>query len=75
MVRLRTGLIIGALLVASPFVLQARADSATNAVAAWDTDHDGTLDLAEVNKAAAAEFDKLDVDHDGTLDMKELVAG
>jgi len=72
MVRLRTGLIIGALLVASPFVLQARADSATNAVAAWDTDHDGTLDLAEVNKAAAAEFDKLDVDHDGTLDMKEL---
>jgi Ca2+-binding EF-hand superfamily protein len=38
----------------------------------WDTDHDGTLDLNEINKAAEAEFAKLDIDHNGTLDMKEL---
>ena len=47
------------------------ADSTTNVVALWDNDQDGTLDLTEINKAAGAEFDKLDVDHDGTLDMKE----
>jgi Ca2+-binding EF-hand superfamily protein len=43
--------------------------------AAWrtlDTDNDGTLDLAEVKKAASALFAKLDRDHDGTLDKREL---
>jgi Ca2+-binding EF-hand superfamily protein len=72
MVRFGIGLAVGALLMAAPFALEARADSATHAIAAWDSDHDGTLDLNEVNKAADAEFDKLDVDHDGTLGMKEL---
>lgn len=38
----------------------------------FDTDNDGTLDLAEVKKAAAALFAKLDPDHDGTLDVREL---
>jgi EF hand len=37
-----------------------------------DTDNDGTLDLAEVKKAASALFAKLDRDHDGTLDKREL---
>ena len=37
-----------------------------------DTDNDGTLDLAEVKKAASALFAKLDPDHDGTLDAREL---
>jgi hypothetical protein len=55
-------------LVVSP----ARADSVTDFIVKWDPDHDGTLDMAEINKAADALFDKLDVDHDGTLDMKEL---
>lgn len=63
--RLGTGLAVAALLVA-PVGLQARADRATDAIAAFDSDHDGTLDRAEVNKAAAAEFDKLDGDHDGS---------
>jgi hypothetical protein len=72
MVRFGTGFTVVALLVAAPFALQARADSATHAISAWDSDHDRTLDLTEVNKAAAAEFDKLDIDHDGTLSMKEL---
>ena len=43
-----------------------------NAVKMFDTDNDGTLDLAEVKKAAAALFAKLDPDHDGTLDAREL---
>jgi Ca2+-binding EF-hand superfamily protein len=38
----------------------------------FDTDNDGTLDLAEVKKAASAVFAKLDRDHDGTLDKREL---
>jgi EF hand domain-containing protein len=37
-----------------------------------DTDNDGTLDLAEVKKAASDVFAKLDRDHDGTLDKREL---
>lgn len=38
----------------------------------FDTDNDGTLDLAEVKKAAANLFARLDRDHDGTLDRREL---
>jgi len=37
-----------------------------------DTDHDGTVDLAEAKSAASKLFDKLDRDHDGTLDRREL---
>jgi Ca2+-binding EF-hand superfamily protein len=38
----------------------------------FDSDNDGTLDLAEVKKAASAMFAKLDPDRDGTLDAREL---
>jgi Ca2+-binding EF-hand superfamily protein len=41
-------------------------------VTSFDTDHDGTVDLAEAKKAASDLFDKLDADRDGTLDIKEL---
>jgi Ca2+-binding EF-hand superfamily protein len=41
-------------------------------VAKFDTDNDGTVDLAEAKKAASALFEKLDTDKDGTLDIKEL---
>jgi len=41
-------------------------------VARFDTDKDGTVDLAEAKKAAGDLFDKLDTDKDGTLDIKEL---
>src|SRR5450759_4949401 len=44
----------------------------TNPVQMFDADSDGTLDLAEVKKAAAAVFARLDRDHDGTLDKREL---
>jgi len=48
------------------------AASRANPVKMFDTDNDGTLDLAEVKKAASALFAKLDRDHDGTLDRREL---
>ena len=43
-----------------------------NPIKMFDTDADGTLDLDEVKKAAAALFARLDRDHDGTLDQREL---
>jgi hypothetical protein len=48
------------------------AFAAPNAIAAFDKDHDGTLDLDEVKAAADSLFDKLDKDKDGTLDKKEI---
>ncbi len=60
-------------LVLTIAVLSRPAWSASgSAVKMFDTDNDGTLDLAEVKKAAAALFAKLDSDHDGTLDAREL---
>jgi Ca2+-binding EF-hand superfamily protein len=44
----------------------------SSAVRMFDTDNDGTVDLAEAKKAASALFDRLDRDHDGTLDKREL---
>src|ERR1700751_4038501 len=41
-------------------------------VALFDTDNDGTADLAEAKKAASDLFDKLDRDKDGTLYIKEF---
>jgi Ca2+-binding EF-hand superfamily protein len=48
------------------------ASRRTDPIRMFDTDNDGTLDLAEAKKAAAALFAKLDRDHDGTLDQREL---
>ena len=55
--------------VAAPAFAWARSLSPA---ARFDTDHDGTVDIAEAKKAAAAVFDRLDADKDGTLDIKEL---
>jgi len=48
------------------------ASGRADPVKMFDTDNDGTLDLAEVKKAASTLFAKLDRDHDGTLDKREL---
>ncbi len=48
------------------------ADAEKSPVAQFDTDNDGTVDLAEAKKAAGATFDRLDTDKDGTLTLKEL---
>lgn len=50
----------------------AAAARSTGPVAMFDTDNDGTLDLAEVKKAASTLFAKLDRAHDGTVDKREL---
>jgi hypothetical protein len=50
----------------------ALAASAGDPIKMFDLDADGTLDLGEVKKAAAALFARLDPDHDGTLDKHEL---
>ena len=46
--------------------------AANDPVKMFDLDSDGTLDIGEVKKAAAALFARLDPDHDGTLDKREL---
>lgn len=43
-----------------------------NLIRMFDTDNDGTVDLAEAKKAASALFDRLESDKDGTLDKREL---
>ena len=48
----------------------ALAATKTGPVTRFDTDNDGTVDIEEAKKAAAALFDKLDTDKDGTLDFK-----
>jgi Ca2+-binding EF-hand superfamily protein len=64
------------LLISAAFLAEgsdtALAASRDNPIKMFDTDGDGTLDLAEVKKAATALFAKLDPDHDGTLDRREL---
>jgi Ca2+-binding EF-hand superfamily protein len=51
---------------------QAAKDSVAENLRAWDPDNDGTIDVAEANRAAGARFDSLESDRDGTLDRKEL---
>jgi Ca2+-binding EF-hand superfamily protein len=38
----------------------------------WDTDHDGTLSVDEIKKAAIARFDELDRNHKGRLSRNQL---
>jgi Ca2+-binding EF-hand superfamily protein len=64
--------LLGAALAAPP--AQAAGVNVDAFIRQWDADHDGTLDLDEVKKAASARFDRLDRDHDGTLDRRELGA-
>jgi hypothetical protein len=52
------------------FTASAPAFAAPAAVP-FDTDKDGTIDLAEAKAAASAVFDKLDKDSDQTVDAKE----
>jgi len=63
-------------LISAAFLVEATrvplAAARTNPIKMFDTDADGTLDLAEVKKAASALFARLDHDHDGTLDRREL---
>jgi Ca2+-binding EF-hand superfamily protein len=64
--------LVGLALVAPP--TQAASINVDAFIRQWDADHDGTLDLDEVKKAASARFDQLDRNRDGTLDRRELGA-
>jgi Ca2+-binding EF-hand superfamily protein len=62
------------LLAAAPAVYApayAKKDPAAT-VKLFDSDSDGTVDLAEAKKAATALFDKLETDKDGKITAKEL---
>jgi Ca2+-binding EF-hand superfamily protein len=66
-------LLFGALVVTSRRAgAQADPPSPQAAIAAADTDKDGTIDETEAKAAGGALFDRLDADKDGTLDEKEL---
>jgi Ca2+-binding EF-hand superfamily protein len=41
----------------------------------WDTDHDGTLSVDEIKKAAIARFEELDRNHKGRLSRSQLAGG
>jgi len=64
--------LVGLALVAPP--TQAAGVNVDGFIRQWDADHDGTLDLDEVKKAASARFDQLDRNRHGTLDRRELGA-
>jgi Ca2+-binding EF-hand superfamily protein len=57
--------------LAAAFPVSAKSRG-SNLIRMFDTDNDGTVDLAEARKAASALFDKLERDKDGTLDKREL---
>lgn len=63
---------IGLLGTIPPTLAANRTDGTVALFKAYDADHDGSLDLAEVKKAAEAKFDRLEKDKDGTLDRKEI---
>lgn len=63
------GSLAALLLAAAP--AYAKKDPAAT-VKLFDTESDGTIDVAEAKKAAGALFDKLETDKDGTVTAKEL---
>jgi len=69
---LRRSVLMMALTTLTAASVPALAAPRADAIKMFDTDNDGTLDLAEVKKAASSLFAKLDRDHDGTLDKREL---
>ena len=68
----RRNALFAALAGFSAGVAPSLANAKTSWVAQFDTDKDGTVDLAEAKNAAGATFDRLDTDKDGTLTIKEL---
>jgi Ca2+-binding EF-hand superfamily protein len=72
---MKKALLLGAMALAGVIALPttaALAKKETGAVAALDTDSDGTVDLNEINKSAQDLFGRLEKDADGTIDFKEM---
>ena len=57
---------------ALPSAALARSSGTERALKMVDTDHDGTIDLAEAQAAAGKVFDAAETDKDGTVDAQEL---
>ena len=51
---------------------QAQTPSVNAFLQKWDSDHDGTLSLDEIRKAATAQFEKLDRNQKGRLTRNQL---
>jgi Ca2+-binding EF-hand superfamily protein len=74
-VTLFAGVLFVGTIVITLHPVRAHADDAATpeaAIAACDTDKDGSVDENEAKAAAGAVFDRLDADHDGTVDEREL---
>ena len=69
----RTAILVftAAALLAGGFPAMAQSNH-VSLIKRFDTDNDGTVDLAEAKKAASELFDKLDRDRNVTLDKREL---
>jgi Ca2+-binding EF-hand superfamily protein len=69
-----TALALGAVLLSATAIAASGTKGVAAALAADDTDKDGTLSLDEVNTAAGTKFDAADTDKDGTLSAAEAKA-
>jgi Ca2+-binding EF-hand superfamily protein len=63
-------IVIGAVPVAGQ--VQAQRLSIDAFLQQWDVDHDGTLSVDEIRKAAIARFEELDRNHKGRLSRSQL---
>ena len=70
LIRLVVFIVIGAVPVAGQ--VQAQRLNIDAFLQQWDTDHDGTLSIDEIKKAAIARFDELDRNHKGRLSRNQL---
>jgi Ca2+-binding EF-hand superfamily protein len=70
LIRLVVLVVIGAVPVAGQ--VQAQRLNIDAFLQQWDTDHDGTLSVDEIKKAALARFEELDRNHKGRLSRNQL---
>jgi Ca2+-binding EF-hand superfamily protein len=70
LIRLVVFIVIGAVPVAGQ--VQAQRLNIDAFLQQWDTDHDGTLSIDEIKKAALARFEELDRNHKGRLSRNQL---
>ncbi len=70
LIRLVVFIVIGAVPVAGQ--VQAQRLNIDAFLQQWDTDHDGTLSVDEIKKAAIARFEELDRNHKGRLSRSQL---
>jgi Ca2+-binding EF-hand superfamily protein len=70
LIRLAVLIVIGAVPLAGQ--VQAQRLNIDAFLQQWDADHDGTLSVDEIKKAAIAQFEKLDRNHKGRLSRSQL---